>query len=447
MPEVDVQSVPGESLERQLQQRKRELDAVLRITHALQSKLELDELMRQAVLAAMSTVEADTGSLILHDAERGKLVFRHAEGPTKDKVMGLEIADTQGIAGEVFHSGKSRISHDVTTDRAHILDIDRAVSYQTRNMITVPLLAGNGEAIGVLQILNKQSGLFDEDDLAVVEVLGAQVASAIINAQLYERAQAAVIVDLLGQISHDIKNLLTPVSMSGQTLRMMFDDFHDQVLAELARPDTTVEELVPVITQQVEQITTDVEEIFEIFDESTQIAQQRTKELADTVKGMTSPPVYEVADLNEVATGVCRVLRLVAEQHGVTLCEALGKAVQTSYDAKRMYNAVYNLVNNAIGATPEGGSVTVRTSASEDGIFPDGHYVQVAITDTGCGMPPETAAILFTGRVRSTKPGGTGLGTRVVRNVIEAHGGKLYVDSVEGQGTTISARIPIRLTR
>ena len=59
-------------------------------------------------------------------------------------------------------------------------------------------------------------------------------------------------------------------------------------------------------------------------------------------------------------------------------------------------------------------------------------------------MPPEVAAILFTGSVRSTKPGGTGLGTRVVRNVIEAHKGQLFVDSVQDEGTTITARIPLR---
>jgi signal transduction histidine kinase len=69
----------------------------------------------------------------------------------------------------------------------------------------------------------------------------------------------------------------------------------------------------------------------------------------------------------------------------------------------------------------------------------------VRVQDTGVGMPPDVVEKLFTGRVRSTKPGGTGLGTRVVKNVVDAHGGRLQVDSVENVGTTIAIRIPLRL--
>lgn len=440
-----IDQLDATSLLHALRQRERELEAVITVTRALQAQVRLEELMEQAVRAAMSTVEADAGSLILHDPEREKLVFRHVEGPTRDKVMGLEIADTQGIAGEVFHSGEARISHDVMSDRAHILDIDQAANYRTRNMITVPLRAGAGETIGVLQILNKHTGLFDAEDLAVVEVIASQVASAIVTTQLFERAQAAAIVDLLGQISHDIKNLLTPVSMAGQTMRVMLDDFRAEVARRLADPDTDAAAVLPAIGQMVEQISMDVAEIFDILEESTAIARQRTKELADSVKGFTSPPVYELADLNEVVTGVCRVLRVVAEQHGITLVQDTPQPALVSHDARRMYNAVYNLINNALGATPDGGRVTVRTAVIADGAFPDGACVEVAVTDTGCGMSPETAAKLFTGRIQSTKPGGTGLGTRVVKNVIAAHNGRLYVESEEGQGTTIRARIPLRM--
>ncbi len=429
---------------RRLQHRERQLHAVVSVTHALQSRLDLDELLRQAVLTAMATVDANAGSLLLHDAERKKLVFRYVEGPAKAKITGLEIADTQGIAGDVFQAGKARISLDVNAERAHIHDIDNASDYQTRNMITVPLAARTGDVIGVMQILNKETGRFDEDDLEVLDVLATQVTSAIITAQLHERAQAAAIVDLMGQISHDIKNLLTPVSMAGQTLRMMLDDFQQQITDELSHPLQDPQELAAKIGEMVSRVTEDVSVIFEILDESTQIAQQRSKEIADSVKGMSAPAVYEMTDLNEVVRGVARVLTIVAEQQGVTLVEAVDEPVTALLDAKRMYNAIYNLVNNAIGATPNGGRVTIHTAIAPAGEFPDGHYVQVSVSDTGSGMPPEVAAILFTGRVRSTKPGGTGLGTRVVRNVIEAHKGQLFVDSVQDEGTTITARIPLR---
>ncbi|HOS44199.1 MAG TPA: GAF domain-containing sensor histidine kinase, partial [Armatimonadota bacterium] len=377
-------------LEHHLRARERQLDAVISVTHALQQHVDLDELLQRAVTTAMATVDADAGSIILHDPERGTLVFRHVEGPSKAKITGLEIADTQGICGDVFHTGEARISHDVNRDRAHTLDVDKKSQYHTRTMITVPLQAG--DRIGVLQVLNKRSGRFNAEDLAVVEVLATQVASAIITARLFQQAQAAAIVDMVGQISHDIKNLLTPISMAGDTLRMMMEDFHQQISDQLDRPHEDVCEMVPSLRVSCQQIYADVTEIFAILDESTQIAQQRAKEIADAVKGMTSAPVYEPTDLNEVVRGVCRVLAVVAAQQGITLDAATGAVPVSLLDSRRMYNAIYNLTNNALGATPCGGQVTVSTCCRAQGDFPDGRFVEVRVRDTGCGMSPEVMA-------------------------------------------------------
>ncbi len=445
MVDIEALACSLDECSRRLRHRDRQLAAVISLTRALQSHVELDELIRHAVLTAMATVDADAGSLILHDPEGKKLVFRHVEGPSKAKITGLIIDDFTGIAGQVFHSRRARISLDVNTERDHIKDVDKVSQYQTRTMVTVPLQAGD-ETIGVIQVLNKRTGAFDDDDLEVLQILASQVASAIVNAQLNERAKAATIVGLMGQISHDIKNLLTPVSMAGQTLRVMLEDFVFRVTGLLSNPTMAPDDLEVTIQEMVRAIKADATEMLDILGESAQIAQWRAREIADSVKGLTAPPVYARADFNEMVHGVCRMLRVVADQHGVRLQEQLGDLPQVWIDARRMYNAIYNLVNNALGATPIGGQVIVRTAYCPDGTFPEGKYFQVQVEDTGQGMPPEIAKILFSGRVRSTKQGGTGLGTLVVRNVIEAHNGKLLVHSVLGEGTCITARIPIRDT-
>ena len=184
--------------EQRLLQRDRQLQAVVSITHALQSHATLDELIRQAVLTSMATVDADAGSLLLHNPDRKMLIFHHVAGASKEVLTGLEISDSQGIAGAVFHSGIPRINHDVKDDCSHSAAIDELSQYRTVSMITVPLQAGSEEAIGVLQVLNKCTGMFTDDDLAVLQVLATQVASAIITAQLNERAKAATIIELDG---------------------------------------------------------------------------------------------------------------------------------------------------------------------------------------------------------------------------------------------------------
>ena len=112
-------------------------------------------------------------------------------------------------------------------------------------------------------------------------------------------------------------------------------------------------------------------------------------------------------------------------------------------DQKQMYNAVYNLVNNAIPETPDGGSVTARTYAREGGEFPNGNYVIIEVRDTGKGMPDHVKARLFTDNAVSTKPGGTGLGTRIVKNVADAHKGKITVESEPDKGTAFFMKVPI----
>jgi signal transduction histidine kinase len=435
-----MRNISLNDIELRLRQRERELQAVLNVTHAMQSHVNLDELIDIAVLTAMATVNADAGSLLLHDNKRNKLVFRFVAGPSKILLTGMDIDDERGIAGEVLHTGVARISPDVTTEKNYLPDIDDATHYKTKSMITVPLQAGTESTpIGVLQILNKREDDFDQDDLAVLEILATQVAAAIINAQLNEKARAATIVDLMGEISHDIKNLLTPVSMSGQTLRMMMDQFVDSVNDVFNSPPDEKLIHLPEIELMIKKIYDDACLILDILDESANIAQQRTKEIADCMKGITAQLSLASTDLNELVTSVCRVLQVVGDQNGVDVSYRRCDMPFVSIDSHRMYNAIYNLVNNAISATPSGGSVLVTPLYQ-----PENNIFAIQVRDTGQGMSQEKADLLFTGKVRSTKPGGTGLGTTVVKNVIDAHKGILAVESQEGEGTIITAKIPLK---
>lgn len=86
----------------------------------------------------------------------------------------------------------------------------------------------------------------------------------------------------------------------------------------------------------------------------------------------------------------------------------------------------------------------MKTSAETEGEFPDGAYVMIRVQDTGNGMPDHVKAKLFSDQAISTKPGGTGLGTRIVKNVVDAHEGTITVESEQGVGTTFSMKIPYR---
>ena len=174
---------------------------------------------------------------------------------------------------------------------------------------------------------------------------------------------------------------------------------------------------------------------------SAEQVQARTKEIADAVRGEIAQPYFELGDLNETAEAVSRPLKVVSDKAGVGLVLDLQSGLPlVEYDRKQIYNALYNLVNNAIPETPAGGTITVRTRTLGDDM------VQIEVEDTGKGIPEHVRARLFTDSAISTKPGGTGLGTRIVAGVVRQHKGKITVDSVQGKGSTFTVRLPLRHT-
>jgi len=167
--------------------------------------------------------------------------------------------------------------------------------------------------------------------------------------------------------------------------------------------------------------------------------QERVREIADAVKGARSPLQLGPCQLAPVVASVFEALRVLANEKGLTFrTEGLDDLPTIQADDTRLFNAFYNLINNAIPEVPAGGSVTVRGQTDSSG-----KAVVLSISDTGRGMPPELRDSLFTSRVVSRKAGGTGLGTKIVKDVVDAHGGSITVESEEGKGTTFRLQLPI----
>ena len=126
--------------EQQLRVARRQLEAVQRVAAALYSVTDTDTLLRQALETSLDVVNADAGSILLYNAEKHTLVFRHAIGPVAETLIGtsLDLSLGKGIAGLVFHSGKGRITLDVGADANHVGTVDALTGYETRSLMTVP---------------------------------------------------------------------------------------------------------------------------------------------------------------------------------------------------------------------------------------------------------------------------------------------------------------------
>jgi signal transduction histidine kinase len=403
-------------------QKERELEAARRISEALFQHTRIDKLVEKALHTALDVVRAEAGSLLLANTESEALVFQCSVG-VRPVSPGTSIPWDAGIVGAVFHSGEPAVIENVKADARHFAGIDDLTGFTTRDMITLPLKRWEGEPIGVLTIVNKRDGTLDKDDLSILTIISSLTAAAIEQARLYEDAKLAEVVRLLGDIGHDVRNMLAPVIMGAGILREELD----ALLKRVSPPHD-------------EKASDRCHMVLGMLRNAARRIQDRVKEIADCVKGLSYAPRFEQCRLTTVSENVLDTLRMVAEEKSISLrSEGLEALPVIMADEQRLYNALYNLINNAISEVPPGGSITLRGSLPEDRDF-----IVISVIDTGRGMPPEIRDSLFTGRAISRKPGGTGLGTKIIKDVVDAHGGQISVDSTEGVGTTFHIRLPLR---
>ena len=440
---MDGSTVDLEGLRRGIAELERQIDAVRRIAVSLSTVTEVEELVREALNTSLALAQSEAGSILLYDRDKQKLVFEYVVGEKADELTGIELEPDEGLAGAVLQGGETVVSEDVGAERAHLRELGERVGYVTRNMVTVPLMSPGSEPLGVMQVLNKREGPFDEYDVKLIEIMAAQVAVAIMTVRLHEEARLATVVRLIGNISHDVKNMISPPMTCAQTLEMVAKDCFqrfDECLQHEEQPGDRAAEIAGTMAQLRELYP----EFVEMTLEGCDVVQQRMAQIAAAVKGIVAEPHFEPAAIVSIAQRVANMLGHQAQRKGVTLVvEAARELPPAMVDGKQIYNAVYNLILNAIDACDEGDTVTFRCDAVDDGEFSTGHCVIMECTDTGPGIPDQVKERLFTDKAISTKPMGTGLGTRIVKDVVDAHAGTIEVEREVGVGTTIRCRVPL----
>jgi signal transduction histidine kinase len=248
-----------------------------------------------------------------------------------------------------------------------------------------------------------------------------QTVSAMVN----RMGQRVEITKLMGEITHDVKNLLMPLVAGTDLLADEIDDvFRHLPAVERAR---------------AQQSHSACEEVITMFRNTSRRIQDRMKAIADYAAITRVSQKFEPCAVGKIAESVVKSLRAAAEQRQVALrIEGLQVLPAIAGDEARLYSLLYNLVNNAIPEVPPHGLVTISGShqAGDD-------FIRLHVTDTGKGMPAEIRDHLFSNRLVSSKTGGTGLGTKIVKDVVDMHGGRITVESEPDLGTTFEIRLPI----
>lgn len=162
--------------------------AILDISTRMIDSNSLNNLLALLIKITTETVKAERGTIFLYDSENDELFSRVMIG---NEIKEIRFKSTQGIAGAVFHSGEPLIINDAYSDLRFNIEIDKITGYKTRNIICAPIKIKNEKCIGVIQLLNKSEGSFNNEDLGLLDVITSHAAAALQNANLFEQVQKA----------------------------------------------------------------------------------------------------------------------------------------------------------------------------------------------------------------------------------------------------------------
>jgi len=375
---------------------------LLVISQVLTSTLELFTLLDLIVNAARDLTRSEATSILLLDNKTGDLYFEAVTGSKSEEIKRM-VVPPDSLAGWVVREGRPQIINDVSRDQRFFAKSDESTGFQTRSLIAVPLKVKD-KIIGVLEAINRaDDSPFVEEDVEMMTTLSAQAAIAISNARLFQQS------DLISEMVHELRTPLTSIVAYSELM--------------LRR------EIAPVQARSFTET---------IYQEAMHLSSMTNGflELSRLQSGRIRMDMVNFS-LTDLVREVMQLLHPQTDERGLTLSATLpdGDVIVTA-DRERIRQVLVNLTSNAIKYNRDEGAVNILVEPY------NAQHVRVSIKDTGRGIPEKDLPRIFEKffRVADSEgyATGTGLGLSIVKQIIEAHGSMIEVQSQVDVGTTFS---------
>ncbi|HKW12365.1 MAG TPA: ATP-binding protein [Gemmatimonadaceae bacterium] len=281
------------------------------------------------------------------------------------------------------------------------------------SLLAVPLMIGERTFGAVTVLAWDGRPPYGADARALAEKFAAHASLALENARLYREARRATEGrdQVLGVVSHDLRNPISAIAMCASALR-----------DEWGKDAAERESLLTTIVQSTEWMNRLIQDLLDVASiEAGRLSLERHRE--------------SVASL--VAQAL-RMFELEAERRNIRVTTNAAGLPPVNVDASRIVQVLGNLVRNALKFTPDGGQITVVGEAQAGNVV-------FSVTDTGPGIPLADQPRVFDRYWQSRRTAnkrGTGLGLSIARGIVEAHGGRMWLESTPGAGASFSFSVP-----
>ncbi len=406
-----------EQLERDLAETRERQAAAGEVLEAIgRTGFELEPVFDTVLRQAVRLCNADAGQVWVLDEDVYRLVF--ATGGTqvyRDYLAGVPIARGPGtLVGRVGLERRAVQIRDVRADPDYEMHRARELG-GFRTIIGVPMLADD-KVIGVITLWREQIEEFGERTLDLVTTFAAQGAIAIQNAQLFSELEVAGRhkSEFLASMSHELRTPLNAViGFSDVLLERMFGELNERQ------------------EEYVRDIRDSGRHLLELINEILDLSKVEAGRMELEPAAVSLPGLLEYA---------LAMVRERAARHGIALTLEVAPEIGVIWaDELKLKQVVLNLLSNAVKFTPDGGSVGMRAEI-------DGAEAQVIVRDSGIGIDAadhERIFEAFQRGGREARSEGTGLGLTLSKRIVELHGGRIWMTSRLGAGSTFGFAIPV----
>jgi signal transduction histidine kinase len=459
----------------ELQRRLAELVALNELAAGLSSTLDLDELLDRALDAVVHRLPFDRALVLLVDPATNALTDGRAIGGSAEIValvgqIHLSLAETRSTLVQLALADGPMVFRDLDVDPYEPNRLF-ARALEVSSFLGTPLVT-NGQTVGVLAVDNRLSGRALERSMGpLLFTVGSLLAAAIEKARLYTEvevqnrelearvatrtaqladateeavaaraaaeAASATKSTFLASVSHELRTPLTSVVGFTKLVRRRFDEIVTPALAglpgggvaadpKLERAVRQIGENLAIMAAEGERLTAMINDVLDL-----------QKIEAGRMEFRREP-----VDLRAVVDQALAATSALFATTGLAVVREAPSAVPTVIgDHHRLIQVMINLLSNAVKFTAAG-SVTVRVAVAGP------EELVVSVTDTGTGIAPADQARVFeafaqAGDTLTDKPRGTGLGLPISREIVEEHGGRLWLESEVGRGSTFAFALPI----
>jgi len=421
-------------LERKVEERTKEL------TSSLEQQTAISEILRvisssptdvQPVLDAIAEraarlCDAAAASMYLTDGS----VLRHlaSKGPSPDLVRSVDALpiSRESISGRALIEGKTIQVRDMQAEGSdYPLSHEIAQRFGHRTVVATPLYR-EGQPFGTILLRREEVRPFTDREVALLRTFGDQAAIAIENVRLFNEIQ-----DKSRQLEIANKH-------KSEFLANMSHELRTPLNAIIGFSEVLLERLFGELNEKQDDYLKDIHS-------SGRHLLQLINDILDLSKVEAGRMELDIAtfDLPSATANAMTLIRERAQRHGIALSlDVQGDLGEITADERKFKQILLNLLTNAVKFTPDGGRVEVRARRDADNIV-------VAVHDTGIGIAAEDQGAVFeefrqVGRHYTNKQEGTGLGLALTRKFVELHGGRIWLESEPGKGSTFTFTIPAK---